>query len=105
MGILDRQNKLKLDILQSLARSQRALAEIVEVIAPLVASSVQGTTSDHQVSLDLMSQQILANLGSLSHYQHALAQKLSSIEIRQVKNGKPGKPWLAPTSHILRNAE
>jgi poly-gamma-glutamate capsule biosynthesis protein CapA/YwtB (metallophosphatase superfamily) len=105
MGILDGQNRLKLDILQSLARSQRALAEIVEVIAPVVASSVHGTSSDHEALEELTTQQILAYLGSLSAYQHALAQKLSGIDIRQVKNGRPGKPWLAPTSHFLRNAE
>jgi hypothetical protein len=105
MGILDRQNRLKLDILKSLARSQRALAGIVEVIAPVVASSIQGTSSDYEAASDLMTQQILAHLGSLSNYQQALAQKLCGIDIRQVKNGRPGKPWLAPTSHFLRNAE
>jgi hypothetical protein len=105
MGILDRQNRLKLDILQSLARSQRALAEIVEVIAPVVASSIQGTTSDHEPSSDIMTQQILAHLGSLSNYQHSLAQRFSGIDIRQVRNGMPGKPWLAPTPHFLRRTE
>jgi hypothetical protein len=105
MSVLETQNKLKLDILQSLARSQRALAEIVEVIAPVVASSIHGTSSDHEASSEFMAKQILAHLGSLNNYQHALAQKLSGINIRQVKNGRPGKIWLAPTPHFLRSTE
>ncbi|MEX2460143.1 MAG: hypothetical protein WD469_02370 [Paenibacillaceae bacterium] len=105
MSVLHRQNELKLDILRSLARSQRALAEIVEIIAPVMAASVHGTSSAHQAGSDHLAQQILAHMGSLSEYQHALAQKLSGIEIRQVKKGRPCQPWLAPSPYFLRSAK
>jgi hypothetical protein len=105
MSILRSQNELKLDILQSIARSQRALAEIVETIAPVVASSVQWTSLGYEASSDHMAQQILTNLGSLSSYQNAIARKLSGIAIRHVKYGSPGKPWLAPAPHFLRSKE
>jgi hypothetical protein len=78
-----RQNELKLDMLHSLARSQRALADILETISPMARSSEQ--TAEHLLSL----------IEALNHYQRALASKLCILPIRQVKIGKPGKPWFA----------
>jgi hypothetical protein len=98
---LQRQNELKLDILHSLARSQRALAEIVETIAPVMTATFINNSSSQAVSTDQVAKQILAHIGNLSRYQQALAQKLSGIDIRHVKYGKPGKPWLAPPPRFL----
>ncbi|QGQ94929.1 hypothetical protein EHS13_08575 [Paenibacillus psychroresistens] len=103
MNGLHRQNELKLDILHSLARSQRALAEMVETIAPVMTASLQSANSSlRAASSDQVTKQILTHIESLSRYQHALAQKLSGIDVRQVKLGRPGKPYLAPTPPELR---
>jgi hypothetical protein len=85
MSQIMRQNELKLDILQSLARSQRALAHILETLSPDVVITEQ--TARH----------LLILIESLSKYQQAIASKLSALSIRQVKNSKPGKPWIAQT--------
>jgi hypothetical protein len=83
MSHLMRQNELKLDILHSLARSQRALADILGTIPPMAISSEQ------------TAEQLLSLIEALNNNQHALASKLCLLPIRQVKKSKPGKPWLA----------
>jgi hypothetical protein len=83
MSHLMRQNELKLDILHSLARSQRAMADILNTIPPMAISSEQ------------TAEQLLSLIEALNNHQLALAPKLCLLPVRQVKKSKPGKPWLA----------
>ncbi|WP_028547593.1 hypothetical protein [Paenibacillus sp. UNC451MF] len=78
----DIQLKLKLHILKSLARSQRALAVIMESMAEVVEGS-------HYVAKGLVEQ-----IESISNYQRQIAVKMIGLKIRRKKRGKPVKPWL-----------
>lgn len=75
--------EIKLDILQSLARSQKALTRIVESVAHAIESSPQ------------ISKHLAENLQSISKYQRILASKLTGIEVKTRAVQTPGKVWLA----------
>jgi hypothetical protein len=79
--LLDRA-RLELHILASLARSQRALARIVEAVADQVEDSKQATGK------------IIENLEMISAYQRVLVVRISGIRPRALKKGSPAPPWL-----------
>jgi hypothetical protein len=80
--LLDRA-RLELHILASLARSQRALARIVEAVADQVEDSKQATGK------------MIENLEMISAYQRVLVVKISGMRPRTLKKGSPAPPWLA----------
>ena len=80
---MNKQNEIKLDILQSLARSQRALATIIESIADISKSAPKAAEG------------LLENIQEISRYQKVLAVKLAGIHLYEAKKGgTPAKPWL-----------
>jgi len=80
---MDKQNEIKLDILQSLARSQRALSTIIESIADVTKLSSKAAEG------------LLENIQEISQYQKVLAVKLAGIHLRELKKGGlPARPWL-----------
>ena len=84
-----RENAIKLDMLESIARSQRALAGILE--------SVGRIAEEHdQAAADL-----LAHAQAISRYERMLVYKISGWKLRSVKKGKPGKPWLREQRHLM----
>lgn len=84
MNWKERENELKLDILESLARSQKALARMIESMAD-VSEGVSGSA-----------QALRANIMALVRCQRALAGKIGGIRISSIKRGQPGKAWLHP---------
>lgn len=89
----EEENRTKLHILNSLARSQRALARIIESVADMsegAASSGRSGPSDPGETAD----QIVVQLEAISRYQRQLTEKLTGIRIRKFQRGTPGKPWL-----------
>lgn len=88
MSLLDRQDEIKLDILESLARSQKALASIIESVAGAAERSKE------------LSEGLLDNLEIISKYQHALAVKLAGMRVTARVRGAPGKPWLSERASI-----
>jgi hypothetical protein len=85
MNMLHRENELRLAILEAIARSQQALASIIESVA--AASDLRMTGAD--------SEQTARELEALARYQLVLAEKLLSLKLRHIRNGEPGKPWLS----------
>jgi hypothetical protein len=81
----DREAWIKLDILNSLARSQRALASIIESVADSVEAS------------PLLARHVAENLEAISRYQRIVAYKMFGIKIRKKTRGIPAKAWLNPT--------
>ncbi|NOU96521.1 hypothetical protein GC093_25360 [Paenibacillus sp. LMG 31456] len=82
----EEENRTKLHILNSLARSQRALARIIESMADMTESSASsGTAAD----------KLVEQLEAISRYQRQLTEKISGIRIRKFRRGTPGKPWLS----------
>lgn len=84
MSWRQRENELKLDILESLAKSQRALARMIEAMA-----DVSGDVSGFSAALR-------GNISILSRYQKVLAEKIVGIRVADVQRGRPGKIWLHP---------
>ncbi|HEY0828141.1 MAG TPA: hypothetical protein VGE40_08600 [Bacilli bacterium] len=80
-----KQNEIKLDILQSLARSQKALARIMESLSDVVGSS------------DKISEELLGNMAVISGYQKMLADRIAEIHLpKKKKCGNPANPWMHP---------
>jgi hypothetical protein len=78
----DRENELKLDILGSLARSQRALADMLEGVAALTGESPEAAD------------QLRRQVEVLVRCQTVLAEKICGIRISRIVRGRPGKLWL-----------
>ncbi|MDF2961184.1 MAG: hypothetical protein K0S39_2919 [Paenibacillus sp.] len=82
----EEENRTKLHILNSLARSQRALARIIESMADLAESSASsGASADN----------LTRQLEAISRFQRQLTEKITGIRIRKFRRGTPGKPWLS----------
>lgn len=79
----ERETEIKLDILGSLARSQRALADMLEAIAALTQESPEAAG------------QLRKQAEVLVRHQTILAEKLYGIRISRIVKGKPGKVWLS----------
>lgn len=77
----DRENEAKLGILSAVARSQTAIARMMESIADVTEHS------------DPMAAQLRDNIRVMTNYQLAMARKLTGMRIRQMQKGIPRKPW------------
>lgn len=80
----EREQWIKLDLLDSLARSQRALSRIIESVAQSVEDSPP------------LAGHVAENLASIVKYQHILVRKITGIHIREKQIGTPARPWLNP---------
>jgi hypothetical protein len=81
---------LELHILTSLARSQRALARIIEAVADQVEDS--GQIAEH----------FSENIKLLSTYQRILAMKITRSKLRKKYFSTPGIPWINQRKAGLR---
>jgi hypothetical protein len=87
----DRENELKLDILESLARSQRAVAAITESLSQVIGDSPE------------TARKLRGHLDVLIRCQMSLASKITGIRIPVLRRGKPGKVWLSKdASHMKK---
>jgi hypothetical protein len=84
MNWLEEENKIKLDLLQSLARSQRALSLMIESMAEVVGSS------------NRTAQELVHQIEAISRYQREIAVKMIGVRIRKLRRGVPAQPWLGP---------
>lgn len=82
MSVRERENLIKLDILESLAASQRALAKIIAGLAETMEPCEQ------------LNRHLLRNISVLCRYQGVLASKITGIRVARLRRSKPGKPWL-----------
>ncbi|MDO3676023.1 hypothetical protein [Paenibacillus ehimensis] len=81
----EEENKVKLHILHSLARSQRALARMIESVADVVEGSEE------------TARKLSVQMEAISRYQGQIAMKMAGVRIRRLRRsrrGIPGKPWL-----------
>ncbi|XEC93399.1 hypothetical protein AB6A23_18785 [Paenibacillus tarimensis] len=89
----DRENAIKLDILEALTRSQTALAKIIESMADI-------SENHHAVSREFKK-----NIEVLSKYQMALAEKMLGIHIPKPTKGKPGKVLIYAKARISQTGK
>jgi hypothetical protein len=89
MNLKQRELEIKLDLLRSLARSQNALAAMVEALAEMRARL---SPQDRDV--------LLKELGAIRAFQRALADKWLKLQLRPIRRGTPGAHWVAETCKI-----
>lgn len=82
-GGLMSEHAVKLEMIRSIARSQAALAAILESIAEVTGHS------------ELTARKLSDNIRILSQYQSAMCRMMSGISLHQPKRGKPAAPWLS----------
>lgn len=83
MSYFHKENEIKLDILHSLSRSQRALAVIMEGLA------------EHAANKETV-ENLIQHMDVLAKYQIALSAKIANMELRMVYRTQPLKPWINP---------
>ncbi|WP_379130575.1 hypothetical protein [Paenibacillus sp. sgz500958] len=74
---------VKLEMIRSIARSQAALATILESIAELTEHS------------EVTARKLSDNVRILSEYQSAMCRMMSGISLHRQKTGVPAAPWLS----------
>jgi len=82
MDIQHRENEIRLEILEAIARSQKALASMAETIA----GTYEAGGHDEERTVH--------ELQVLSRYQLSLGEKILGLRIRNRRTGKPLSPWL-----------
>lgn len=82
-GLQLSERAVKLEMIRSIARSQTALAAILESIAEVTGHS------EHAA------RKLSENVRLLSEYQSAMCRMMSGISLNRHKEGIPSKPWLA----------
>jgi hypothetical protein len=81
MGWMKQKYELTLDILKSLARSQSALARIIDSMAD-VSEADEKTAS-----------RLRDHIETLVRYQQAITAKITGVSLREVKTSPPSRPW------------
>jgi hypothetical protein len=86
MSSIGTEREARADLLASLARSQQALARILECVADVTGSS-QGTAK-----------LLRDNVRSLTDLQETIAEAVTCLAWRRrvKRKGKPTKPWIQP---------
>jgi len=85
----DKGRSVKLELLASIARSQHALARILESIADV---------SDRS---DPLARSLRRNIGHLNRLQQTLTESVTGIRLGELRRGRPAKPWLNRTRPAL----
>ena len=80
-----REQEIRLNILESLARSQQALALIAETISEARPTAVRPAAEHEQTAHEL---------AVLARYQIRLAEQIIQLRLRNTRLGTPVRPWL-----------
>lgn len=100
MGWLQRQRELKLDILASLARSQRALARMLESAADSGGMESGPLTDEGEGGVE--SGRRLRELEALVRCQTTITAKTLGIRIGVIRKSPPRRPWLNERHAVFR---
>lgn len=85
------ENEIKLNLLQALTDSQRAIAKMMQHVSDIVA--VSEPTARH----------VLANIQVMTKYQKALADHIVHVSLRSHRvQGSPSTPWILPSAQIKK---
>lgn len=82
MSRMNREREVKLELLTSLARSQHAMARILESVAEVAAASPEAARGIQQ------------ELRALTRLQHAIAANIAPLRLAPLHEGAPGPVWL-----------
>ncbi|MCL6459919.1 MAG: hypothetical protein K6T85_18140 [Gorillibacterium sp.] len=81
--IKNRENRIKLDMLCSIARSERALARLLEQAAD--CGAVTESTNER----------MMLRLAAIARCQTGLLYYVSGVKLRHIQRGTPGSVWLS----------
>ncbi|MDR6883183.1 hypothetical protein J2X61_004972 [Bacillus sp. 3255] len=84
----DRKELLQLDLLESMALSQRALARIIESVTQCIETSPS------------LAKHVAENLSIIAKYQQVLTRKITGIQINEKSRGTPAQPWINPRARV-----
>lgn len=82
MSLLRKERESRIELIRSIARSQGAIARILDSIADVTEASPG------------MSKCMRDNLRSLAALQITMAEMTTGTRIRRVRTGSPTNPWL-----------
>ncbi|MEK3720850.1 hypothetical protein [Paenibacillus sp. FSL H8-0034] len=92
------EQRIQMHMLTSIARSQRALTQILEAVADLTQKSADAHISSESITTNPKEtvQRVVDNIQQISNYQRQLTAKITGITIRRRVRvrGHNGKPWL-----------
>lgn len=86
---IDRERAAKIAVISSIAKSQEALAGILENIAEITSHS------------EFTARKLAENIRLLNAYQSVMAEMLTGIPLNRSKLGIPQSPWLTPECTYL----
>lgn len=92
MSLLQREQEVKLALIESIAHSQQALARILD--------SVASVSSHSEVS----ARNLAENIRLLSRYQEEMTRMVTGIRLSRIRHGEPGLPWLKDPGCAIRAA-
>jgi len=84
MTFMRDENLIKLDILKSLARSQKAISRIMEYTGDCICVG----------SREISPEAFRNYLQKICKYQQILLYRISGLKISHRKRGNPASPWL-----------
>ncbi|NMO95235.1 hypothetical protein [Paenibacillus lemnae] len=90
MSRIRREQEAKTALITSIARSQQALASILEQIAEVASCS------------DVTARKLAENIRVLSSYQGVMCETLTGITLNRVQQGRPVKPFIQEHCRIFR---
>ncbi|MBW7474520.1 hypothetical protein K0T92_07160 [Paenibacillus oenotherae] len=82
MSLLRKEQESRIELIRSIARSQGAIARILDSIADI---------SEHTPEVK---KSIRENMRSLTAMQLTMAETVSGLRMRRVRQGSPARPWL-----------
>lgn len=88
---IDRENEAKISMIFSIARSQEALASILESIAEVTAHS------------EVTARKLAENVRLLLNHQSVMAEMLTGISFNRSKVGIPAPPWITSKCLLSHN--
>ncbi|WP_342552607.1 hypothetical protein [Paenibacillus sp. FSL R7-0652] len=92
MSLMQREQEVKLALIESIAHSQQALARILD--------SVASVSSHSEVS----ARSLAENIRLLSRYQEEMSRMVTGIRLTRIRYGEPGLPWLKDPGCAIRAA-
>ncbi|MEO2206307.1 hypothetical protein ABGV42_21540 [Paenibacillus pabuli] len=90
MSLLQREQEVKLALIESIAHSQHALARILDSVASVTAHS------------EVSARNLAENIRLLSRYQEEMSRMVTGIRLARIQQGEPGLPWLKDPEYAVR---
>ncbi|MFC4099619.1 hypothetical protein [Paenibacillus xanthanilyticus] len=82
MSLLTREWEARIELIRSIAKSQLAIARILDSVADVVGHSPE------------MARKVYDNVESMTAFQQSLAEKAAGLRTHKPRQGRPGKPLL-----------